>query len=156
MIFGPSFKAIARLVVLATSVQFLLGCDDQKKVDESFSLVVILNEYALNTDDLLVVTRDWGLREKDFSNLPSDIQKSRFLNIQALLETYGIKSVSIERKSVSAEYNFADSGVFGDSYLSLVYSEVPKESTILNTPEVWQCESYKKEKWYLCKGVEGH
>lgn len=155
MTFGRLFKDIVQpLIILATSICLLVGCSDQERVDKNFSLAVILKDYVINTKNLLSVTRDWGLRKKDFDGQPNALQVDRFTHIQSLLKIHGIKFIDIEKSSTTVEFNFADSGVFGRYYLSLVYSEAPKKATILNTPEVWRCISYKKDRWYMCKGVE--
>lgn len=157
MTFGRSFKGTVRPVVLAINF-VLVGCEaseisDNKELDQKFPYFVIISEFAINTDGLISVTRDWGLRKNDFEQSPTRLQKSRFEVIQKLLDKHGIKSVSIERSSVSVEFNLFDSGVFGDSYLSLVYSELPEKSTILTTPEAWSCRSYRVDNWYVCNGA---
>lgn len=159
MIFGRLFKGTALQVVLAINF-FLVGCGTSetvanKNLDKKFPYFVIINEFAINTDGLISVTRDWGLRKNDFELSPTKVQKNRFEIIQGLLDKQDIKSISIERNSVSVEFNLFDSGVFGDSYLSLVYSELPERSTILTTPEVWSCKPYGVDDWYVCNGSRG-
>ncbi len=157
MIFGRLFKGTVQLIVLATNF-FLLGCEaseigGNEKIDSKFLYFVVLSEFAINTTGLISVTRDWGLRKNDFDGFPTSLQKYRFGVIQKLLDKHGIKSVSIERSTMSIEFNLFDSGVFGDSYLSLVYSKVPEKSTILTTPDAWSCKPYSVDDWYVCNGL---
>lgn len=156
MIFGRLFKVSAPLAVLVINFS-LSGCGggaaDIENIDQKFPYFVVLNEFAINTKGLISVTRDWGLRKADFESTPTPLQKERFWVIQDLLDKHGVKSLSVERNSRSTEFNLFDSGVFGDSYLSVVYSEFPEKSTILTTPEAWSCKRYHVDNWYICNGA---
>lgn len=157
MIFGRLFKVIALLALLASSL-LLFGCEGlesrgMKYMDNNFPYLVTLHEFTVNTEGLNYVSRDWKLNEGNFGDIPTGVQKHRFGVIKALLGRYKIKSISVERNSMSTEFNVFDSGVFGDSYLSLVYSEFPARSTILTTPETWRCLRYSVDRWYVCSGL---
>ncbi|MDM3872259.1 hypothetical protein QSV34_12965 [Porticoccus sp. W117] len=140
------------MIAISTTLSgcdFIAGSESHKLslIEENFYKLELISEYALN-GDVDVISSD----RKDHGLL--GYSQYRHNVLQKAIHDSGIKFLKIERSSGTIELNYMDAGVYGDAYLSLVYSKNPKKSTILTTPEAWQCKKYEKEGWHICREPE--
>ena len=141
---------------------FLIGCGyfgeeiDESWVKDNLSSLDQLAEEILSIEGLASVSGVEPYTDNTFNRFehhPSESEIDTYNNLQKKLESLAVRSVSVLPSELTVSFVFYDSGVFGDSYQSVVYSKRPDIATELNTPEVFKCKALSNNTWHICEGV---
>ena len=144
-------------------VIFSVGCGFfGKEFDEAWlkNNVVNLNQVAkqaLSIDGLSSVSGKNLYKDNAFKRFqvpPSASDIDNYNNLHKQLKKLNVKSLSVATNERSVSFVLYDSGVYGEAYQSVVYSERSEISTELTTPEVFSCKQSIYDLWFICEGKQ--